>query len=92
MTAALDTAPVTLVVNLPADAKLKVDGQATTSTSATRTFYSPPIKTGQDYCYTLVAEVTRDGQTQSVTKQVKVRAGEETRVTLDVPAAGVASR
>jgi uncharacterized protein (TIGR03000 family) len=85
-------APVTLIVSLPADAKLTIDGNATTSTSAQRTFVSPALKMGQDYSYTLKAEVVRNGQTQAVTQQVKVRAGEETRVALDIPTGAVASR
>jgi uncharacterized protein (TIGR03000 family) len=85
-------APVTLVVTLAADATLTVDGQATTSTSGTRTFFSPPLKAGVEYTYTLKAEVTRDGASRTVCKDVTVRAGEETRVSLDLPVAGVASR
>lgn len=84
--------PVTLIVSLPADAKLTIDGYQTTSTSGERTFISPSLKAGKDYTYTLKAEVVRNGQTQAVTQQVKVRAGEETRVTLDIPTNAVASR
>jgi uncharacterized protein (TIGR03000 family) len=83
---------VTLVVTLPADAKLSIDGYQTTSTSGQRTFVSPALKTGLDYSYTLKAEVVRNGETQSVTQLVKVRAGEETRVTLAMPTNAVASR
>lgn len=78
-------AQVTLVVNLPEDARLLVDGQPTRSTSATRVFTSPPVRRGVDFQYTLQAEVDRDGKTYSVTKQVIVRAGQERQVTLDVP-------
>jgi uncharacterized protein (TIGR03000 family) len=84
--------PVTLIVSLPADAKLLIDGYQTASTSGERTFVSPALKKGKDYYYTLKAELVRNGQAQTVTQQVKVRAGEETRVTLDIPTNAVASR
>ena len=84
--------PVTLVVNLPADAQLTIDGAATVSTSDTRVFVSPPLQLGQEYSYTLTATITRDGEAKSITQEVTVRAGEETRVTLPVPATVVAAK
>jgi uncharacterized protein (TIGR03000 family) len=75
-------APATLIVSLPADAKLTIDDSPTTSTSAERTFVSPALKPGQDYNYTLKAEMVRDGKTVNVEEKVTVRAGEATRVTL----------
>jgi uncharacterized protein (TIGR03000 family) len=69
-----------LTVRLPADARLFVNGQATTQTSATRIFETPPLQAGTDYSYTLRAEVVRDGQTQSAEKQVSFRAGRPVEV------------
>ena len=83
--------PATLVVTLPADAKLKIDDTATTSTSATRVFVSPTLNPGQEYHYQLTAEVVRDGQKVTTTKQVAVRAGVETRVQIEFPLSSVAS-
>lgn len=82
----------TLIVSLPAEAKLAIDGNATTSTTATRVFTTPDLDAGVDFAYTLTAELKRDGQTLTASKQVTVRAGQETRVTLEFPAASVASR
>jgi uncharacterized protein (TIGR03000 family) len=84
-------APATLIVSLPADAKLMVDGTATTSTSAERTFVSPTLNPVSVYSYTLKAEFMKDGQMMSVTKVVEVRAGLETRVTIEASEA-VASK
>ena len=84
-------APATIVVNLPADATLTIDGQATTSTSANRTFISPELAAGRDFSYTLRAEITREGQTMSCTEQVNVRAGEETMVSLPMAKFAAAS-
>jgi uncharacterized protein (TIGR03000 family) len=68
---------------LPADAKLSIDDAPTTSTSSVRTFVTPELNPAKDYHYTLKAEIVRDGRTQSVVEQVSVRAGEETRVSID---------
>jgi uncharacterized protein (TIGR03000 family) len=73
----------TLIVSMPADARLTIDDTLTRSTSAVRTFVSPPLEPGREYEYNLKAEAMRDGQPQVVTKRVTVRPGEETRVTLD---------
>jgi uncharacterized protein (TIGR03000 family) len=73
-------APATLVVSLPADARLIVDGHATTSTSGLRTFQSPTLQPNRDYTYTLTAEVMQNGNVARINQQVAVRAGQETRV------------
>jgi uncharacterized protein (TIGR03000 family) len=85
-------APATLVVNLPADATLTINGQRTTSTSSRRVFLSPALKPGKVYRYSLTAEVNRGGNPVSWSRDVTVRAGAESNVTLTVPAASVASR
>ena len=82
----------TVVVELPADATLTIDGEATTSTSATRVFQTPELEPGKTFHYTFQAQVERDGKVQSVTRHVEVRAGEQTRVSLTPPAATVAAR
>jgi uncharacterized protein (TIGR03000 family) len=94
--ALLDTVVVdqsaTVMVDLPADATLTIDGEATTSTSATRLFQTPQLESGQTFHYTLKAQVERDGKVQTITRRVEVRAGEQTRVSLTLPTATVAAR
>ena len=80
------SAPATIIVRLPAEAKLTVDGNVTTSTSAQRVFVSPALEQGQEYFYTLTAEVVRDGKSASRTERIAVRAGEETNVNITFPA------
>jgi uncharacterized protein (TIGR03000 family) len=82
----------TLIVNLPEDATLTIDGEATTSTSAQRVFVSPALEQGKEYEYTLKAQVVRDGKPQIATAKVTVRPGETSQVELKVPAAGVAAQ
>lgn len=85
-------APATIVVELPADATLKVDGEATLSTSTVRVLVSPELPAGKEFHYTLTAQVVREGKPVQVEQLVTVRAGEESRVSLTLPAAGVVQR
>ncbi len=73
----------TLVVDLPANARLTIDGQPTQLTSATRTFITPPLQSGREYYYDLKAQLDRNGKTLTATKRVTIRPGQETRVHLD---------
>jgi len=86
------SAPATILVSLPEDAKLMIDETVTRSTSSTRVFVSPTLDNGKTYSYTLKAEAVRDGQTITASKKVEVRAGEETRVSLELPVAAVAAK
>jgi uncharacterized protein (TIGR03000 family) len=72
----------TIVVTLPEDARLTFDGEATVSTGSSRLFITPPLKRGRDFHYTLEAQVMRNGKAEISSKQITVRAGEETRVDL----------
>ncbi len=85
-------APATLVVTLPADARLLIDGRATVSTTGERTFITPNFMVGQAQTYTLRAEIVRDGQTLAQTQIVTVRGGDTTAVPFNFNASGVASR
>jgi len=71
------------VVHLPAEANLYVDGQKANLTSKTRTFVTPELQQGQDYYYTIKAEVRRDGVTREQSQRVFVRAGTVAQVNLD---------
>jgi uncharacterized protein (TIGR03000 family) len=85
-------APATIIVTLPADAKLTVDDNPTTSTSTTRVLVSPPLDPGKEFNYTLKGELLRDGKTVHASQRITVRAGQETRITLEFPTASVAQR
>lgn len=73
-----------LYVTLPADAKLTINGTPTVSTSESRVFESPGLTPGKTFYYVLKATVVRSGKIETVTKEVAVRAGEETRVELEI--------
>jgi uncharacterized protein (TIGR03000 family) len=85
-------APATIVVELPPDAKLLIDNEATTSKGGSRLFQSPILNPGKEYQYTLKAEVVRDGKPIKAEQVVTVRAGQTTPVTLTLPTLGIAQR
>lgn len=85
-------APATILVSLPAGARLTIDGAATTSTAAQRTLVTPALEVGADYVYTFRAEFVSEGRTQIQTQQVNVRGGQTTTVQFSVPTQAVASR
>ena len=74
-----------LHVTLPAEAKLTIGGTPTVSTSESRVFESPSLTPGKTYFYVLKATIVRDGKSETVTKEVAVRAGEDTRVKIEIP-------
>jgi uncharacterized protein (TIGR03000 family) len=75
----------TMIVHLPADANLIIDGQRTNSTSDRRVFHSPPLEPGKTYHYTLKATMNRNGEKEETTRNVQVRAGKTAEVYLDFP-------
>jgi uncharacterized protein (TIGR03000 family) len=86
------SAPATIVVNLPADAKLIVDGNQTTSTTERRTLVTPELPIDAAYIYNMTAEIVREGRSVVETQQVTVRGGETSTVQFTFPTQTVSSR
>ena len=86
------SAPATIVVSLPADARLIVDGTSTKSTSDRRTLVTPELEFGWTYVYTMRAEVVRDGRSLVETQDVTVRGGETSTVQFQFSNQTVATR
>jgi len=76
------SAPATITLNVPADAKVTIDGVATTSTSTVRVYSTPALSVGAVYYYNFTAETVRDGKILSATQKVAVEAGLNANVTL----------
>lgn len=74
------TARATVIVRLPADARLTADGRTLNLTGSERRFVSPELPQGQEFVYKFTAEYERDGETVTVAKKVAVRAGITTSV------------
>jgi uncharacterized protein (TIGR03000 family) len=69
-----------VIVQLPTDAKLFVDGNPVKVNGEQQTFRTPALERGQAYYYEVRAEVVREGKTVTESKRVIVRAGEDARV------------
>jgi uncharacterized protein (TIGR03000 family) len=84
--------PATIIVSLPADARLTVDGAMTTSTSDRRTLMTPALEGDSTYVYTMQAEITREGRVLTQTQTVNVRGGMTSNVQFNFSNQSVASR
>lgn len=73
-------APAQVIVQLPDNAELFIDGQRSRLTAATRTVVTPALEPDEDFYYTLRAEIVRDGKTIRKDQQVLLRAGKVSRV------------
>ncbi len=66
---------VMLTVSVPADAKVFVNGQATTSTGELRQYSTAGLTKGSAYRYQVRIELVRDGKPVSQEKTVSIAAG-----------------
>jgi len=86
--ASLRRADGTLIVEVPADAKIYVNDRLTSTPGELREYVSRNLVRGYNYAYEVRAEVERDGKVVSETKRVDLRAGENTRLAFSMaPAA-----
>jgi len=91
-TASNNAQAATLVVALPANARLSIGGVVTTSTSTERTFVSPSLIPGQTYTYSLEASFEKNGETKTVSRTATVQAGKTTRVDFNDNSVAVAGK
>jgi uncharacterized protein (TIGR03000 family) len=87
----------TIVMEVPENAKVYIDGNPMKSTSARRVFTTPKLESGQDYFYTIKVVMEQDGKKMEDSQKVIVRGGEETATSFaylknDRPAIADASR
>ena len=73
----------TVVIRLPADARLFVDQQLLELTSAERTFVTPELPLGREYAYSFKIEYDRNGRTLSESQKVHVTAGKASTVVFE---------
>jgi uncharacterized protein (TIGR03000 family) len=83
------SASATLVVRLPASARLYVNEALCPMTSGTRTIRTPRLEAGRNYTYTLKTEVVSNGRTRVETRTVNFQAGSQ--VTVDFGAAPIST-
>jgi uncharacterized protein (TIGR03000 family) len=66
-----------LVLTVPADAVVRLNGQRMTVTGTERKYLVPQVEPGKAYRYTVQVDVTRDGRTLSATAEPRIAAGAE---------------
>ncbi|MEY4177021.1 MAG: hypothetical protein RLY70_595 [Planctomycetota bacterium] len=74
-----------ILVNVPADAKVFVNGMATTSQGEQRSFVSRGLSSGYRYTYEVKVQAKRDGQVVEQVKTVQLRSGENADLAFDLP-------
>ena len=74
---------IMLTVNVPAGAKIKVNGLETTSTGEVRRYISRGLEDGYTYNYEVEATITRDGKEVTETKSARVQAGQSVAMDFD---------
>jgi len=77
--------PATVIVHVPENATLLVNGKRSRSSSSTRLFYSPPLESGKSYYYDFEAWMNRDGQKVKAQKRVEVGAGDRHEISITMP-------
>jgi uncharacterized protein (TIGR03000 family) len=83
-TTAVQRDAVLISVNVPAEAKIFVNGSATRSTGTSRQYISRGLASGRQYTYELRAELDINGQTVTDTQVVQLTAGEQTQVAFNL--------
>jgi len=82
----------TLVVAVPTEAKVLVNGVATKTMGDVRRYVSHGLKPGRSYRYEVKATVPRNGEMVEETKVVTLRAGEVSRVSFAMTEESVQTR
>jgi uncharacterized protein (TIGR03000 family) len=70
----------TVQVRVPAYAQLWFDDTPTKQTGTSRSFYTPQLDPGKAFKYTIRAQWEEDGKKMEKTKEIEVRAGQQTDV------------
>lgn len=81
--------PASITLQLPADAVVLIDGNATQSTSSERTFTTPDLAVDATQTYTFEVRLANGAV---VTRQVNIRGGESITLLVEAPATAVAQR
>jgi uncharacterized protein (TIGR03000 family) len=84
----IDSTTAALTVSVPAEAKILVNGRETKATGTLRRYVSRGLQPGYNYTYEIKAELVREGQTLTETKNITVGAGETADVNFAFEPAG----
>ncbi|GIW79353.1 MAG: hypothetical protein KatS3mg105_1160 [Gemmatales bacterium] len=79
-----ESAPALLNLIVPADAKVEINGQQTTSTGTNRSFETPALDPNKDYTFKIKATWNGPNGKVTRTREVSARAGEQLTVDMFV--------
>ena len=68
-----------ILIDVPENAKLYIDGQPVKDVRGERMFYTPTLNAGEKYYYDVRIETVKDGKVISESKRLIVRAGDSIR-------------
>lgn len=74
--------PVTLIVRVPANAEVFLNGSVTKATGTVREYVSPPLETGWKYSYEIRGRWTENGQPVERTRVLRVQPGQRLDIDL----------
>jgi uncharacterized protein (TIGR03000 family) len=72
-----------LAISVPRDAIVFINGKQTTSSGKMRTYYSIAMKSGNNYEYTILAQINQNGKKIEETKKVMIHVGDKKLLTFD---------
>ncbi len=75
-----------ILMRVPADAEIWVEGVKTKQTGEERYFFSPPLTPGKKYIYQMHIHWTKDGKPMDLTERLLVQANESLRRDFTRPA------
>lgn len=81
-----------LIIRVPADAKIILAGQPTSSTGEVREFATDRLADGAWTNYPIRAEITKNGRTIVEERQITLKSGETKEISIDFVEAELASR
>ena len=73
----------TIVLQVPADARIFIDGQEMTSKATRRVYQTPILEPGETYYYDVRAEVVRNGKTITENRRVILNPGQRIAANFD---------
>jgi uncharacterized protein (TIGR03000 family) len=79
----VDTNAVTLRMHVPTSARVSIEGEATSTSGADRSFVSPALTTGREYVYHVRVQWDENGKTVERNREFTVHAGDRIDLNID---------
>jgi uncharacterized protein (TIGR03000 family) len=80
---AVDANTGTIRMHVPSDARVWIEGTASSQTGADRSFVSPPLTPGREYVYHIRVQWDENGKAVERDREVKMHAGDRISLNID---------